>query len=119
MQSVITRRSAGGKPKEFEFESVLVRTDLPLWEPFRSFGISAFLGQQRQLWRGAMKRRRRVKQIFPLEERLTQEARELRKRAKALPPGRERELLLKRARRDETTAHLTEWLLSPGSRAPI
>jgi len=66
-----------------------------------------------------MKRRRRVKQIHSLEERLAQEAQELRKRAKSLPPGRERESLLRRARHDETTAHLTEWLLSPGSRAPI
>ncbi|WFU59799.1 hypothetical protein QA639_09610 [Bradyrhizobium pachyrhizi] len=66
-----------------------------------------------------MKRRRRVKQIYPLEERLTKEARELRRRAKALPPGRERESLLRRARHDETTAHLAEWLLSASPRAPI
>nr|WP_076860759.1 hypothetical protein [Bradyrhizobium mercantei] len=66
-----------------------------------------------------MKRRRRVKQIFPLEERLTEEAERLRRRAKALPPGRERETLLRRARHDETTANLTEWLLSASPRAPI
>nr|WP_076867009.1 hypothetical protein [Bradyrhizobium mercantei] len=66
-----------------------------------------------------MKRRRRVQQIFPLEERLTDEAERLRRRAQALPPGRERESLLRRARHDETAAHLTEWLMSPGPRAPI
>ncbi|NLS69613.1 hypothetical protein E3H11_11940 [Bradyrhizobium brasilense] len=66
-----------------------------------------------------MKRRRRFKQIFPLEERLTQEAKDLRRRAKALPPGREREALLKRARHDETTAHLAKWLLSASPHAPI
>ncbi|WLA83383.1 hypothetical protein QNJ99_03345 [Bradyrhizobium elkanii] len=66
-----------------------------------------------------MKRRRRVAQIIPLEERLTQEARELRQRARKLPPSREREALLRKARHDETTAHLAEWLMSPGPRAPI
>lgn len=66
-----------------------------------------------------MKRRRRVAQIIPLEERLTQEASELRRRARNLPPCREREALLRKARHDETTAHLTEWLMSPGPRAPL
>lgn len=66
-----------------------------------------------------MKRRRRVKQIFPLEERLAQEARRLRQRAKNLPPCREREALLRKARHDETTADLTAWLLSLGPRAPV
>nr|WP_082747531.1 hypothetical protein [Bradyrhizobium macuxiense] len=66
-----------------------------------------------------MKRRRRVKQIFPLEERLAQEAKELRQRAKQLPPGREREALLGKALHNETTAQLTEWLASSGPRVPI
>ncbi|MCP3417332.1 hypothetical protein NLM16_24835 [Bradyrhizobium brasilense] len=66
-----------------------------------------------------MKRRRRVRQIFPLEKRLAQEAKRLRQRAKNLPPCRERETLLRQARHDETTAHLTTWLLSQGPRAPI
>ncbi|MHC2334673.1 hypothetical protein ACVIW0_003962 [Bradyrhizobium sp. USDA 4454] len=66
-----------------------------------------------------MKRRRRVKQILPLKERLAQEAKALRKRAKELPPSREREALLRKARHDETTAHLTEWLMSSGPRGPI
>jgi hypothetical protein len=65
------------------------------------------------------RRRRRVTQIIPLEERLTQEARELRQRAKSLPPSRAREALLRKAQHNETTAHLTEWLMSPGPRAPI
>ncbi|WLA51686.1 hypothetical protein QIH83_27055 [Bradyrhizobium elkanii] len=66
-----------------------------------------------------MKRRRRVKQVFPLEERLSREAQELRRRAKKLPPGREREILLRKAREEEITAHLTEWLMSAGPRVPI
>ncbi|PDT79431.1 hypothetical protein CO675_04185 [Bradyrhizobium sp. C9] len=65
------------------------------------------------------RRRRRAVQITPLEERLTLEARELRQRAKKLPPCREREALLRKARHNETTAHLAEWLMSPGPRAPI
>ena len=58
-------------------------------------------------------RRRRFKQIDSLEERLNQEAEALRKRARQLPPGRVREALLRKARNDETTAHLTQWLMSP------
>lgn len=64
-------------------------------------------------------RRRRVKQTHSLEERLTEEAMSLREQAKALPPSAEREALLRKARHDETTADLTEWLLTPSSRAPI
>ena len=58
-------------------------------------------------------RRRRFKQIDSLEERLNQEAEALRKRARQLPPGRVREALLRKARNDETAAHLTQWLMSP------
>ena len=65
-----------------------------------------------------MKRRRRVEQTIPLEKRLAQEAKELRQRAKELPPCREREGLLRKARQDETVAHMTEWLTSPGLRPP-
>ncbi|QOZ34408.1 hypothetical protein XH92_24365 [Bradyrhizobium sp. CCBAU 53421] len=66
-----------------------------------------------------MKRRRRIKQIFPLEERLAREAQELRQRAKNIPPSREREKLLRKARQEETAARLTEWLMSSGPRVPI
>lgn len=65
-----------------------------------------------------MKRRRRVKQIHSLEERLAEEAKELRERAKQLPPGAERDALLRRARYEEAAAHMTEWLTSPGLRSP-
>ncbi|MDH2385917.1 hypothetical protein QDT69_30730 [Bradyrhizobium sp. CER78] len=66
-----------------------------------------------------MQRRRRVKQIIPLAERLSLEAKELRQRARKLPPNREREALLRKARHSEATAHLTDWLMSPGPRPPI
>ncbi|QPF88348.1 hypothetical protein IC762_30460 [Bradyrhizobium genosp. L] len=65
-----------------------------------------------------MKRRKRIKQIETLEERLAHQADELRERAKAMPAGVEKEALLKRARQAETGAHLSEWLRSPGLRPP-
>jgi hypothetical protein len=62
--------------------------------------------------------RRRFKQTVSLEERLAQEAARLRKQAKDLPHGREREILLRRARQAETGSHITEWLTSPGLQPP-
>jgi len=65
-----------------------------------------------------MQRRDRFKQNVPLEERLDTEAKQLREEASSLPPGHQRESLLRRARQDEITSHLTEWLTSPGLQAP-
>jgi len=62
--------------------------------------------------------RRRFKQTLPLEERLRLQAEADRERAESLPPGREREELLVRARRADTASHLTEWLTSPGLQPP-
>ncbi|WFU57749.1 hypothetical protein QA639_09690 [Bradyrhizobium pachyrhizi] len=59
------------------------------------------------------KRRRRVRQITSLEERLTEEAKSLRQEAKTLPPGIEKEMLLKKARQNDAAAQMTEWLRSP------
>jgi hypothetical protein len=42
----------------------------------------------------------------------------LRERAEALPPGQQRDLLLRQARQTETAAHVTEWLSSPGLLPP-
>jgi hypothetical protein len=52
-----------------------------------------------------------------LEERLAQEAKRLRERAKTLPPI-ERERALRKARQIETASHVNDWLISPGLRAP-
>jgi hypothetical protein len=60
--------------------------------------------------------RRRFKQTQSLEERLSEEAKRLREEAKLLPPGAQREALLRRARQAETGSHLTGWLRSPGLR---
>jgi hypothetical protein len=42
----------------------------------------------------------------------------LRKEARGVYPGVEREKLLRRARQAETAAHIQEWLTSPGLQAP-
>ena len=62
--------------------------------------------------------RRRFKQTVPLEKRLRVQAEADREKAKSLPPCREREDLLLRARRADTASHLTEWLNSPGLQPP-
>jgi hypothetical protein len=62
--------------------------------------------------------RRRFSQTSPLEERLAEEAKSLRELAKTLPPGAQREALLRKARQDEVGAHITEWLTSPGLQPP-
>jgi hypothetical protein len=58
--------------------------------------------------------RRRVKQAQPLEERLAEEARQLREAARSLPLGAEREHMIRKARQAETGSHMSEWLRSPG-----
>ncbi|MBR0953319.1 hypothetical protein [Bradyrhizobium canariense] len=65
-----------------------------------------------------MQKRRRFKQTRTLDERLAEEAARLREEARALAPGRRREMLLRRARQDETAMRIASWLSSPGLRAP-
>jgi hypothetical protein len=65
-----------------------------------------------------MLKRRRFKQTKTLHERLADEAARLREEARALAPGRRRELLLRRARQDEMAMQIEAWLHSPGLRAP-
>ena len=65
-----------------------------------------------------MAQRRRHVQILTLERRLADEANQLRAEAKKLPPGSTREVLLRKARQNETAAHISEWLSSPGLRPP-
>ena len=65
-----------------------------------------------------MQRRRRIKQILTLEERLAEKAKRLREEAKKLPPGPSREDLLRKAREDETVARMAEWITSPGLQPP-
>lgn len=55
---------------------------------------------------------------LPLEQRLQAEAERLRIDARRTPPGPARERLLRRVRQAETGAQISEWLRSPGLRAP-
>ena len=59
-----------------------------------------------------MPKRRLFRQTTSLKERLAKEATQLRKQAQGTPPGIERELLVRRARRAETASQMIEWLAS-------
>ncbi|AWL95596.1 MULTISPECIES: hypothetical protein [Bradyrhizobium] len=58
-------------------------------------------------------KRNRNKQTRSLQERLAAFAENARERARSLPPGREREMLLRRAKQNEVTSNLTDWLSAP------
>jgi hypothetical protein len=61
---------------------------------------------------------RRFKQNISLKDRLTMWAKDVREQAAALPPGPERETLVKKARQAETASHLDNWANSPGLQSP-
>jgi hypothetical protein len=63
-------------------------------------------------------RRRRIHHVMSLEERLLEEAKRLREEARLLPPGVERETLLRKARQCDTGSHMSEWLRSLGPQPP-
>jgi hypothetical protein len=65
-----------------------------------------------------MKKRRRFKQTESLEDRLASFAGEIREQASKLPPGKEQDDLLRRARQADTASHLSEWVNSPGLQPP-
>jgi hypothetical protein len=62
--------------------------------------------------------RKRIKQTETLEERLQKFADQSREAARAMPPGKDRTELLRKARQAETTAHINEWVTSPGLQPP-
>jgi hypothetical protein len=62
--------------------------------------------------------RRRFNQKLTLKERLAIFARAAREKASLLPPGAEKTELLRKARQAETTAHLDDWVNSPGLQPP-
>ncbi|MCP3459587.1 hypothetical protein NLN62_04200 [Bradyrhizobium sp. CCGUVB23] len=59
-----------------------------------------------------------MKRLRFTHERLVTEAKRLREKAKLLPPGVDREALLRKARLDEMVAHIDKWLNSRGLRPP-
>lgn len=65
-----------------------------------------------------MLKRRLHKQTASFRDRLADWAEDIRKRAIQLPPGTEREAMLKRASQADTAAHLEEWANSSGLRPP-
>jgi hypothetical protein len=86
----------------------------------------AFIGDEnasalppyRKSERNARMEKRTFKKSAPLNQRLEEQAKRLRKEAKGAPPGAEREKLIRQARQAETAAHIQEWLTSPGLQAP-
>jgi hypothetical protein len=62
--------------------------------------------------------RHRDKHASLFDERLKQEAVRDRAQAADLPPGAERDALLRKARQADTAAHIDEWASSPGLRSP-
>jgi hypothetical protein len=56
--------------------------------------------------------------LSSFESRLEQEALRLKEAAASLPPGAERDLLLKKSRQVKVAAHLNQWLTSPGLQPP-
>jgi hypothetical protein len=66
-----------------------------------------------------MQQRTRFKRpILSVDERLAQQARRVREQARTMPPGIERESLLRKARQTETALQVNEWLASRGSQPP-
>jgi hypothetical protein len=62
--------------------------------------------------------RRRFKHAQSLEGRLSEEAKRLRAEAKLLPPGAERDALIRKARQAEIASHMNESLTSPELQPP-
>lgn len=57
-----------------------------------------------------MQTRRRIKQTTSLRDRLSSFAKQVSENASRLPPGPERESLLKKARQAETASRLDGWV---------
>jgi hypothetical protein len=54
----------------------------------------------------------------PLRDLLALEAVSIRDAAEAVPPGLQRDAMLRKDRLAETASHINDWLASPGLRAP-
>jgi hypothetical protein len=55
---------------------------------------------------------------LPFDQRLMQETLRIQEQVKSTPPGRKRELLVRKARQLKTALHVNEWLSSPGLKTP-
>jgi len=65
-----------------------------------------------------MLKRRRFRQTKSLQDRLAAWTEEVREQAAKLPPGPERDALLKKLRQADTASHLDDWANSPGLQPP-
>jgi hypothetical protein len=65
-----------------------------------------------------MFKRRRFKQQLTLQDRLSAWVKQVQEQALRLPPGPERDALLKKARQAEMAHHLDDWAKSPGLQPP-
>jgi hypothetical protein len=65
-----------------------------------------------------MQKRRFKPTTDSLKDRLTAFSKESRKKASLLPPGIERQELIRKARQADTAASLDGWLKSPGLQPP-
>jgi hypothetical protein len=63
-------------------------------------------------------KRRRHKQTISFKDRLADWAQKIREQAARLPPGTERDQMLKRESQADTAAHLNDWANSPGLQPP-
>jgi hypothetical protein len=62
--------------------------------------------------------RRRFKQKLSLRDRLAHFARAAREKASFLPPGAEKNELLRKAHQADMTSNIEEWCNSPGLQPP-
>jgi len=62
---------------------------------------------------------RRFKEVASVKDRLVRGSSDAREKARTLPPGKEREILMRLARQTEIASHLDAWLDSPGLQRPI
>jgi hypothetical protein len=62
--------------------------------------------------------RRLLEPADSLKERLASFAQDARRKASLLPPGPERDQMLRKARQADTAAHLDDWANSSGLRSP-
>ena len=65
-----------------------------------------------------MKSRIRLKQTLSLRDRIELWAGKVRDRAAGLPPGKRKEVLLKKVRTAEAASHLDAWVNSRGLQPP-
>jgi hypothetical protein len=57
-------------------------------------------------------RRRRIKHVISFEQRLAYQAYLAKERAKNLPPGKDRDALMRKARQIDAASQLNHWLTS-------